>query len=107
MTTKDKGSKMSVYTVEIQASNTDGTTWQALAPAETIDTATVAAHRGYGTLYDMTTYEKIGPATKEQREASDAGGETGAFVIDRDGDPCHQSADPQVFGPLRTVYVQP
>lgn len=27
------------YTVEIQASNADGTIWQALAPAETVDGA--------------------------------------------------------------------
>jgi hypothetical protein len=61
----------------------------------------------YGTLYDMSTGEEIGPATREQREASDAAGETGAFCVDRDLEPCDVSADPQVFGPLRTVYVQP
>lgn len=62
---------------------------------------------GYGTLYDMTTGEHIGPATKGQRAASDAASETGAFVIDRDAVPVDVSADPAVFGPLRTVYVQP
>lgn len=35
-----KGSEMHIYTVEIEAGNDDGTIWQAVHPAETVDTAT-------------------------------------------------------------------
>ncbi len=60
----------------------------------------------YGTLVDYVTGEPIGPATREQFHASDAAGETGAFEVDRDGNPVPADADEAVFGPTRTVYVQ-
>src|SRR5262245_3116543 len=61
---------------------------------------------GFGTLVDYRTGEPIGPATQAQRDASRAAGDVGAFTIDRDGDPCPDSADAAVFGPLRSVFVQ-
>jgi hypothetical protein len=60
----------------------------------------------YGTLIDYTTGEPIGPATEAQHRASRAAGDTGAFTIDRDGEPVASDADEAVFGPTRTVYVQ-
>lgn len=59
----------------------------------------------WGTLFDSNSDDAIGPATREQWEASMAAGETGVFLIDRTGDPCDPSADVAVFGPMRTVYV--
>lgn len=61
----------------------------------------------YGTLYDYTTGQEIGPATREQWEASlsQAAGETGAITIDADGEVRHPSDDTAAYGQLRTVYV--
>lgn len=66
-----------------------------------------ATTSGHGTLYDATTGEHLGPATAEQRAASDEAGPSGVITVDRDLEPCDASADQQVYGPLRTVYVQP
>ena len=62
----------------------------------------------YGTLMDLATGERIGPATAEQAAwASEHGHrDTGGFAVDEDGNPRHDDADPAVFGKLRSVYIE-
>lgn len=64
-------------------------------------------------LYDADTAEAIGPATPTQCAASDAAaerdGDSGVFLMDRDGDPVaeHDADQPYTPGPVRRVYTDP
>lgn len=62
----------------------------------------------YGTLVDLATGERIGPATAEQATWADEHGhrDSGGFMIDTEGTPRHADADPGVYGELRTVYIE-
>jgi hypothetical protein len=68
-------------------------------------TGCAEAHGEFGALTDYVTGERIGPATREQRDASRQAGVTGAFKIDRDGGACAEDADEAVYGPTRWVFV--
>lgn len=59
----------------------------------------------YGTLTDYTTGESIRPATRDEWLRSVVAGSNGVFFVDRDLGPVDESADPAIFGLLRTVYV--
>ena len=65
----------------------------------------------YGTLMDSDTATEIGPATREQREASDAALPEGHFTIDEDGNVVLASEREQAVrtrgAVLRRVYVLP
>lgn len=69
-------------------------------------TTTTAEH---GTLMDSDTAEEIGPATREQREASDDAGPEGHIIIDEDGSvlrECEADEARLLRGAiLRRVYV--
>ncbi len=67
---------------------------------------TTASEERYGTLVDYRTGEAIGPATREQAQASATASDSGVFLVDVAGTPRPQNSDPAVFGELRTVYVQ-
>lgn len=62
----------------------------------------------YGTLMDLATGKEIGPATAEQAQWAGEEGhrDTGGFLVDSDGTPRHEGADPAVFGALRSVYIE-
>ncbi|MGE5827598.1 MAG: hypothetical protein ACM30G_04440, partial [Micromonosporaceae bacterium] len=62
----------------------------------------------YGTLMDLASGEKIGPATAEQATwASEHGHpDSGGFAVDAEGTPRPADADPAVYGELRTVYIE-
>lgn len=70
---------------------------------------TIPDYAPHGHLTDADTGDVIGPATAEQRQASEAAGGSGVFLVDKDGDPISEQ-DATDSGntwaqPVRRVYV--
>lgn len=70
---------------------------------------TIPDYAAHGHLVDTNTGDSIGPATAEQRQASEAAGDSGIFLIDKDGYPISEQ-DATDSGnawaqPVRRVYV--
>lgn len=92
--------------VQLDGKNENGDDVQHfLAATSPVTVVDVEPTGDFGILYDYVIGGPIGPATRAQRDASRAAGETGVFTVDRNEEPCPPDADPAVFGPVRTVYV--
>lgn len=70
---------------------------------------TIPSYAPHGHLTDADTGDVIGPATKEQQQASQGASDTGIFLIDKDGYPIseHDATDAgnTWAQPVRRVYI--